>query len=202
MIETIIPREAGSEDRAAFKSMEAALRFALGNQYIADPGTLARFQKRTHRVTSIFDDKIERAAWAGDIRRRIGTMHPHRVAILFVRYAPRSFPCSCRRPCCSGWAVNEEWQENLALIVEAAATAVAGKVSNRQLRMGVVRRWCGADKVNIGLLADKCGVHRNTAGEHAKLIRKWLDALLYAAESEADACLRGAPIGATGVRIA
>lgn len=192
MIETIIPTDAEDADQAAFKSLASALRFAMNNHHAADPGTLARFQVRTRPGSSIFEDKFERAAWAGDILRRISGLHPTRTAILYVRYAPRSFPCACRRPCCSGHRVNEEWQNALAVVVEAATQAVAGKLSHRQLRAGIVKRWAGAERINIGVLADKCGVHRNTAGEHAKLIKRWLDALLFAAETEAEQCLRPA----------
>jgi hypothetical protein len=199
MIETIIPTSADDADRAAFKSLDSALRFAFGNQYRADPGTLARFQKRTHRGSEIFEDKLEAAAWAGDIRRRIGTVHPHRLAILFVKYAPRGFPCACRNACCSGWKANEEWRDAIGIVVEAAVLAVPGAMSNRQLRAGIVQKWSGADRVNLGVLAEKCGVHRNTAGTQTKAIRKWLDHLFHAAQDEADLCLRGAPIGATGV---
>lgn len=191
MIETIIPSGATDESTAAFASLDSALRFAYANQYRQDAGTLARFQKRTHRSAGIFDDKIEAAAWAGDIRRRIGTIHPHRQAILIVRYAPRAHPCACRNGCCSGWRVNNEWRDAMGVLVEAAAQAVAGAITNRQLRAGIVGKWAGADKANLGLLAEKCGVHRNTAGQQAKAIRKWLDQLLFAAEGDADLCLRG-----------
>jgi hypothetical protein len=125
-----------------------------------------------------------------------------RMALLVVRFAPRAMPCACRRPCCSGWAKNDEWVEALAHVVECSLEAISGQISNRQLRAGIVRRWAGSEKVNLGILAEKCGVHRNTAGKQAKAIRKWLDALERAAMEEADLCLVASPIGATPVRIA
>lgn len=201
-IDSIVPVSADQADLAAFKSVDGALRFAFGYRYRGDPDSLAKHQKREARPASIFEDAEDRAAWAGAIRRRIGTMHPSRIALLIIRFAPRATPCSCRRPCCSGWAKNEEWAEAVARLVDDATQAVSGQISNRQLRAGIIRKWVGADRVNIGILAEKCGVHRVTAGKQAKAIRKWLDTLDRAAMEEADLCLVSSPIGATPVRIA
>lgn len=191
-IEAILPPSADDVDGAAFRSLEAALRFAFGNRYRGVPDSLAQHQKRiaSRGGTPRFEDDEERAAWAGAIRRRIGTLGELQTAILIVRYAPRASPCACRRACCSGWSRNDEWAEAAALITDRSIEAVPGTLSPRQLRAGIVKRWAGAERVNIGLLADKCGVHRNTAGAHAKAIRKWLDALLRRASDAADLALR------------
>lgn len=189
-IEAILPPSADDVDGAAFRSLEAALRFAFGNRYRGTPDSLAQHQKRQARATPRFDDPEERAAWAGAIRRRIDSLDELQAAILIVRHAPRASPCACRRACCSGWSRNEEWVEAAALITDRSIEAVPGTLSPRQLRAGIVKRWAGAERVNIGLLADKCGVHRNTAGAHAKAIRKWLDALLRRASDAADLALR------------
>jgi hypothetical protein len=190
-IESIIPVSADEADTAAFRSLDAALRFAFGNRYRGEPDSLAQHQKRTGRGgTPRFEDAEERAAWAGVIRRRIETLDELQAAILIIRFAPRAIPCACRRACCSGWSRNEEWHEAASIVTERAMEAVPGTLSPRQLRAGIVRRWAGAERVNLGMLADKCGVHRNTAGTHAKAIRKWLDALLRKASDAADLALR------------
>jgi len=189
-LESIIPASADEADGAAFRSVESALRFALGNRYRGEPDSLAQHQKRTGRGGAPrFETDEERSAMAGVIRRRISTLHPSRHALLIVRFAPRAFPCACRRACCSGWARNDEWAEALAALVADSIVAVAGHVSNRQLREGVIQRWAGVARVNVALLAEKCGVHRDTAGKQAKLIRKWLDQLERSALDEADLCL-------------
>lgn len=187
-IDSIVPVSADQADLAAFSGVDAALRFAYGYRQRGLPDTLARYQRRGGDL-SIFDGIEERAAWAGDIRRRIGTLHPTRQAVLIVRFAPRASPCACRRPCCSGWARNEEWTESLSRLVDDAIQAVPGQISNRQLRLGIVRRWAGADRTNLQIIAEKCGVHRNTAGKQAKSIRRWLDQLEAAALQDADNCL-------------
>lgn len=190
--EAIIPASADETEGAAFRSLEAALRFAFGNRYRGEPDSLAQHQKRVigRGGAPRFDDPEERAAWAGVIRRRIETLDELQAAILLVRFAPRAFPCACRRACCSGWSRNEEWVEAAALITDRSIEAVPGTLSPRQLRAGIVRRWAGAERKNLGLLADQCGVHRNTAGTHAKAIRKWLEALLRKASDAAVLALR------------
>lgn len=195
-IESIVPVSSDATDGAAFSSVESALRFAYGNRYRGEPDSLAQHQKRIagRGGAPRFESDEERAAWAGVIRRRISTMHPSRHALLVVRFAPRAFPCSCRRACCSGWAKNDEWVEALATLVADSIVAVSGHVSNRQLRAGIVQRWAGASRVNIGILAEKCGVHRDTAGKQAKLIRRWLDQLERSALDEADLCLSVQPV--------
>lgn len=186
----IIPPSADRADEAIFGSVDSALRFAFSNHLRATPDSLAQHQKRTRRSAEIFESREERAAMAGVIRRRIGTLQSSHIAIVTVRYAPKATPCSCRRPCCSGWARNPEWMEAAGEIIERSVSAVPGTVSPRRLREGVVKRWSGAERVHIGLLADQCHVHRNTAGAHAKAIRKWLDALFRAASDAADLALR------------
>lgn len=194
-IDAIVPASADAADRAAFRSVEAALRFAFGYQR-GQPDSLAKHQKREAGRAPIFEDAEERAAWAGAIRRRISTMHPARLALVVLKFAPRATPCACRRPCCSGWARNEEWTDACAYLVDQCIAAVPGQISNRQLRAGVVRKWAG-ERVNLGILAERCDVHRNTAGKQGKAIFKWLAQLEHAALREADACLIGAPAAMT-----
>lgn len=194
-LDSIIPASSDETDSSAFRSVEGALKFAFGNRYRGEPDSLAQHQKREGKSgPPRFEDAEERAAWAGSIRRRISTMHPIRQAVLILRHAPRAMPCACRRPCCSGWARNEEWTEALPVLVDASLVAVAGQISNRQLREGVIKRWAGADRVNIGILAEKCGVHRDTAGKQAKAIRKWLDESQRRAMDEAHVLLIGQPV--------
>lgn len=188
-IDAIVPESADRADRAAFSSVESALRFCFGNRYRGEPDSLAKHQKRIGARDERFEDSEERAAWAGDILRRIGPLGEERIAILVLKYAPRGFPCACRRPCCSGWQKNELWEEAFGTIV-GRYDFETGTAVQRQLRAGILRRWVGTDRINIGILADKAGVHRNTAGKHAKAMRVWLDKLHREALDAADLNLR------------
>lgn len=186
-IDALAPQVVG--DRAAgalFETIEEALRFAFESaERGAGQGTLARLQK-PRGGPSRFDDKAERVGTRGLIRRRIETLSTLHQAVLAVRFAPRSFPCSCRSECCSGRRRNREWAEAVGAVVDAAVAPTG--VTKRNLLEGVVKRWCGAEKVNIGILADRCEVHRNTAGKLAKTITKWLSATELAALDRAALC--------------
>lgn len=196
MTVSIVPESADAAAEAAFPSVEAALRFAFSNRHRGEPDSLARHQKRDPRSSGAprFADAMERTAWAGDIRRRVATMSDVLQATLIVRFAPRALPCACRRACCSGWARNGEWADAVGMLTERSIEAVAGMISNRQLRDGIVRRWSGAEKVNLGVLADRCAVHRNTAGKQAKLVRSWLEQRHRRALDEAHLCMRGVEV--------
>ena len=181
-ITSIIPPSADRADQSAFASVEAALRFAFSQVDRGEPDSLAKHQPR-RGGQSIFEDKVERAAWSGDIKRRIAHMPRERSAILVVRFAPRSFPCSCRRACCSGWSKNEAWHEAAAVLVDEVI--VAGGAAHRSLRAGILKRWAIGEKLDIGVLADACGMHRNTAGKYNKVMRTWLDDTLRLALDDA-----------------
>ena len=55
-----------------------------------------------------------------------------------------------------------------------AAAATPGCVSLRALRCGAVKRYFGDKDIDLGRLADHCGVHRNTASKQNGLILAWL----------------------------
>lgn len=187
----IVPQSADDAADAVFRSVEAALRFAFGNRHRGSPDTLARYLKSAMGGAPRFDDEIERAAWAGDIRRRADMLPPLSRWLLIAKFAPKAFPCACRRACCSGWRINEEWAEAISEIVSRTPEAVPATLLQRRLCQGVVKRWAGGDRVNIGLLADQCGVHRNTAGKQAKAITAWLSAGFTLAIERAHAAIRG-----------
>ncbi|MCC6596463.1 MAG: hypothetical protein IT477_08170, partial [Rhodanobacteraceae bacterium] len=92
-IDCIVAATADQSDSAAFRSVEAALRFAYGQRHRGEPDSLARHQKRETRGAPMFEDAEERAAWAGAIRRRLETLSPARRSVLVVRFAPRALPC-------------------------------------------------------------------------------------------------------------
>jgi hypothetical protein len=182
IVQLIGEREAG----ALFETIEDALRFAFeSTERGAGQGTLARLQKPRGGPV-VFDDRLERVGTRGVIRRRLETLSDLHQAILVARFAPRSFPCSCRSECCSGRRRNREWAEAVGAVVSAAGAAT--DVEKRGLVEGAVKRWCGAEKVDLGLLADRCGVHRNTAGKHAKAVTKWLHETELGALNQAALC--------------
>ena len=116
---------------------------------------------------------LDGAGQAGMIRREVADLGQLREAIITAYYAPRSLPCACRRPCCSGQTVNAEWSDAIGCITQAAVGQLSGMTSNYRLRRGIVMRAFG-EKVSISELANVCGVNRDTAAAHNEKVSAWL----------------------------
>jgi hypothetical protein len=116
---------------------------------------------------------IDGAAQAGMIRGEVAQLGRMREAIVTACYAPKTIPCSCRRPCCSGMRPNSEFEEAISRITEQAITLLSGHLSNYRLRRAIVLRNFGV-KPRITEIAGDCGVHRDTVSEQNVLISQWL----------------------------
>lgn len=118
---------------------------------------------------------MDGAAQAGMIMSKILKLPPLHQYIVFATYAPRLIDCSCTRSCCTGRKPNEYWHACIRMIEEAAITqALAGCISHRVLRRGIVQRAFGDKNVVLADLADKAGVNQGTASNHASRVRLWL----------------------------
>lgn len=98
-------------------------------------------------------------------------------AILIARLAPRSKPCSCRSPCCSGHRPNQEWVDAIGYLADRARTAVyVGCVVSGIMRRDYLVRYFTrvGDRISLEDLAEKHGINRNTASAHSAKISKWL----------------------------
>jgi hypothetical protein len=94
-------------------------------------------------------------------------------AAIIARFAPRSFPCSCGRSCCSGYTPNPEWEAAIRELTQAALVPLAGHLSHYLVRRKLVEEVFGV-KVKLELLAEKASVNKNTVTAHRKIIRVWL----------------------------
>lgn len=117
---------------------------------------------------------IDGAAQAGMIRREMEQLSEIESAVLIARYAPRSEPCNCRIPCCSGYRPNPEWLEAIRVIEQAALGPLAGHLSHYRLRRRLVEKAMGV-KVDVSDLAKECGVSEKTAGAHWRIVREWIN---------------------------
>lgn len=117
---------------------------------------------------------LDGAAQAGMLRaevRALGNLHE---ALLIARIAPRSTPCSCGSPCCSGRRPNLEWVDAVAWLSGYARDAVlAGRVIDYRIARGCVEMYF-ASSLTVTKLADRCGVSRNTVGAYLARVRKML----------------------------
>jgi len=177
------------EGNGMFPDIETALRFGLrhGAQALFRD-TLGRLQATGGRSEALTPD--EKTAQAGLILRRLETLTSLDQALLTLRYSLRQRPCNCRRACCSGWAVDAGWDRARVYLVEASMEAFSGRIIHYRLRDGLVRKWAG-QKINVGELADACGVHRQTVGIHGKVMKDWLGGKARLAVARAEGLLRG-----------
>lgn len=101
---------------------------------------------------------MDGAAQAAMVFNKLFHLPPFYQYIVFAAYAPRTIPCECRRSCCVGQKRNEQWHACIRMIEEAAITqALAGCITHRVLRRGIVQRAFGDKSVT---LAEKAGVNK------------------------------------------
>lgn len=153
-----------------FTSAHAALTFAFqysGQQYDLSPMGRAMAGPRGGGLGLTGNDGAAQAGMIRAMVRRVGRLAE---AIITARYAPRTEPC----PCCETPRRAIEWSNAINVIQdEAAASALSGQMSHRQLRAVIVERAFGSD-ASLVQVAEKCDVHRNTASKHSSLILLWL----------------------------
>ena len=113
------------------------------------------------------------AAQAGMIWRELQDVSPLERAALIARYAPKSMPCTCTNPCCSGYRPNPEWNEAMRTLEQHALTLLSGHLSIYRMRRRLVEKALGM-KCEIAALAKDCEVSENTASAHWKIIKEWI----------------------------
>jgi hypothetical protein len=113
------------------------------------------------------------AGQAGMIRRELQQLSELDRAVLAARFAPRSWPCSCASPCCSGHMPNPEYLDAIRTLEQAALALLAGHLSSYRLRRRLIEKAMG-QKIELNALAKECGVSEKTAGTHWRIIREWV----------------------------
>lgn len=163
-------------EQPLFSSAHDALTFAFNfsaQQY--ERPLMNRLADSPTKVVSKGLSGMDGAGQAGLIFCALERLKPLHQFIVFATYAPRELPCSCRYPCCSGQKRNELWEECMIAIEEAAVTgALSGCVTVRTLRRGLVKMAFGDKSATLAELAERAGVHENTASNHYSRIRQWL----------------------------
>lgn len=118
---------------------------------------------------------MDGAAQAGMIMSKLLKLPALYQYIVFAAYAPKTISCPCNKPCCIGTKPNQEWLACIRMIEEAAITqALAGCVSHRVLRRGIVQRAFGDKSIVLADIAEEAGVTQNTATNHNSRVRLWL----------------------------
>lgn len=159
-----------------FASAHNALLFAFnfsGQQY--DRPMMNRLADDPIDYVSKGLSGMDGAAQAAMVFNKLFHLPPLYQYIVFATYAPRSIPCACRYPCCSGTKRNVLWDACITEIEEAAITqALPGCISHRLLRRGIVLRAFGDKSLTLAELAEKAEVSETTANSHNQKVRQWL----------------------------
>lgn len=125
----------------------------------------------------------DRAAQAGLILAVFAKLDDAHRHVLSGRLVVSHEPCACRRPCCSGQAVNLRWTvavgEICALLKERAdLLKVPGKRGMSTLpglRRAVVEAYLLGAECRVVDLAERGGVSTVTAAKHRAAITEWLE---------------------------
>ncbi|VVD29176.1 DNA-binding protein [Paraburkholderia dioscoreae] len=157
-----------------FKSAFDAVRFALcysSQQY--GETLMAKRLRGDSTSQGMGLVGLDGAGQAGQIRREMWEMPDLHLAALVARAAPHDVPCCCGAQCCSGHRPNQEWRAAIAWLTDASTAYVSG-FSHYQVRRAIVERIFGS-KEDLQDIAERCGAHRNTVGNHNTAVRRWLE---------------------------
>ena len=161
----------GSNQEGIFRSAHEAVVFALNfasQQYALSP--IAKLMQGGALGSGRGLSGLDGAAQAGMVIAELAKLDYYHAVSLVARCATRQIRCSCSSPCCSGWRDSELWREAISIMTDHAIAALAGELSNREVRLASVQKHFG-HKVTIQEIADDAGVHRETAGkQHAKIV--------------------------------
>lgn len=114
---------------------------------------------------------IDGAGQAGFILAEVAKLQLVQQAVLFVRYSPSDFPCSCGALCCSKRRPNREWTVTIEWLAEHTAVLFSGCLSNVRLRRVLVRDVLLGEKMDYTALGKQFGVDRHTVAKHALCIK-------------------------------
>lgn len=111
-----------TDDEPLFASAREAVRFASARVGSAQRAASSRMLDASlgGRVLAGLDG----VAQAGMILNALEALGPLAVACMVASSAPRTLPCYCRRPCCSGQRIHAPWRESVHRIAQEAEHAL------------------------------------------------------------------------------
>jgi hypothetical protein len=168
----------GSEDRPEplFHSAHEALRFAV----TLDGNPARPIQSRMVDATdgSRALAGLDAAAQAGMILNALEGLGKFPVAVMIASCAPRTFPCSCRSPCCSGHRINRVWRQAIDLISQEADRVISEQSERKTkasyaLRSAITVKIYG-HRTTFAAIADDLKIDEDTVSKHHRIVLRWL----------------------------
>lgn len=165
------PERLQSDEPALFHSAEQAMRFALTRAGKPPRPASSRMLDATGSGRGFTE--LDAAAQAGMILNVVEGAGRLAMAIMTATVAPRSVPCYCKRPCCSGQAINFEWHRAINIIAEEAYAGAPCHASYT-LRAACVLKIFGAKDSSYRAIAEDLAMDPETVSKHHKAIVRWL----------------------------
>ena len=178
--------EAIIDDNQLFKSAHAAMTFAFNYEGMPALSVMNRMAQEPSGMPGKGLSGIDGSAQAGIIRYKLQSLGFLSEAILIADIAPRSRPCSCRSPCCSGHTRNQEWSEAINWISDnVRVEALDGHKTTHPLRRACVEMYFGVKHTAVKM-AHHHDVSEQTAGLLIRKVKRYLSAAHEKARIEAD----------------
>lgn len=157
---------------AIFQNADQALRFAFNS---GSRGAQRPYLNRLAAPSLAGEPTlagIDGAAQAGMIRAEVAALGKTLERVLKGRFAPRSLPCNCGRPCCRRSFENPEWIEAVSALAEEIVRRLKLSGSYLGLRTDIVRKYFSGG-VKIQDLVKRHGLSRNTVSVfNSRMVRE------------------------------
>lgn len=157
-------------DPALFASAEQAVRFALSRD--GNPPRPASSRMLDAMTSRREFSALDQAAQAGMIINLVEGAGRFAMAVMTAAVAPRSTPCNCRRPCCSGKSKNLEWHRAINIIADEAIRQGISRC-RYMVRVACVMKVFG-EKISQKQIAEDLSLDEDTVSKHFRAIQRWL----------------------------
>lgn len=154
--------------RQKWRNAESAIRDACG----LDVGPARPLSARMVGPNGTEGSWEDEATAAGYVFRALRPLSGAPIAALIARVAHATVPCGCRRPCCSGYRVNDLWKQAIEILAAAALTA--GVCHRRyDIRRDILVSLYGQRRPFVKIAAE-LEISEASLARYAKEMKRWL----------------------------
>ncbi len=169
--------EAEAGTQPLFHSAQQALVFAV----TCDGSPARPVQSRMVDATNGSRELagLDGAAQAGMILNSLEGLGKLPVATMIASCAPRTLPCSCRAPCCSGHRINRSWHAAVDLIAHEAHTVIAEQSERKAkasyaVRSAIMVKIYGGQRTTFVDIGTSLKVDPDTVSKYHRIVLRWL----------------------------
>ena len=95
--------------------------------------------------------------------------------IVIARYAPPRVPCSCHRPCCSGWTPNIEWRRAVRVLSQVVSQTCFNSTGDVIYQFEVTAQYFlrEQERTPLDRIASEIHIHKTTAYRHFRAVKEY-----------------------------